>query len=122
MFRPKSGQRSRLPPARTITGELSVVASAVTVASSPEACIQRQERDDPAAAATKAEGPALSYRHAFMDLSVPKRAATPPGSSATPQRPLPVPAMVHHVPGSPPAFSATDTAPAAIPGEYEDSC
>ncbi|KAL1422749.1 hypothetical protein MTO96_021727 [Rhipicephalus appendiculatus] len=50
-----------------------------------------------------------------MDLSVPKRAATPPGSSATPQRPLPVPAMVHHVPGSPPAFSASDTAPAAIP-------
>ncbi|KAH6931224.1 hypothetical protein HPB50_022958 [Hyalomma asiaticum] len=80
--------------------------------------LQRQERDDPAAeaATTKAEGPALSYRHAFMDLSVPKRAATPPGSSATPQRPLPVPAMVHHVPGSPPAFSATDTAPAAIPG------
>ncbi|KAL3208528.1 hypothetical protein MRX96_039026 [Rhipicephalus microplus] len=90
---------------------------AVTVASLPEAFRQRQERDDPAAAAAKAEGPALSYRHAFMDLSVPKRAATPPGSSATPQRPLPVPAMVHHVPGSPPAFSASDTAPAAIPDE-----
>lgn len=63
-----------------------------------------------------AKADALSYRHAFMDLSVPKRAATPPGSSATPpQRPLPVPAMVHHVPGSPPTFPASDTAPAAVP-------
>ncbi|CAN8014470.1 unnamed protein product, partial [Ixodes persulcatus] len=85
-------------------------------ASSPEERRRRREEHEYGRRQEEVRGlrrARLDYdRHASMDLSVPKRAASP---CSAPQRPLLVPAMVRHVPGSPPAFPSSDSA--ASPGE-----
>ncbi|CAN7947138.1 unnamed protein product, partial [Ixodes pacificus] len=95
-------------------------------ASSPEERRRRREEHEYGRRQEEQRGlrrARLDYdRHASMDLSVPKRAASP---CSAPQRPLLVPAMVRHVPGSPPAFPSSDSAasPVAVDPEiYCNSC
>ncbi|KAG0416820.1 hypothetical protein HPB47_006107 [Ixodes persulcatus] len=111
-------------PGVLLLGGVACPAWCPATASSPEERRRRREEHEYGRRQEEVRGlrrARLDYdRHASMDLSVPKRAASP---CSAPQRPLLVPAMVRHVPGSPPAFPSSDSAASPVDPEIHcNSC